>query len=66
MNSVLITPKSQTELKFISDLLKKMQIESKILTDKQKEDMGMAFLMNQADRNKKVSRATIMKELKLS
>ena len=64
MNSVLITPKSQTELKFISDLLKKMQIDSKILTDKQKENMGIAFLMNQADRNKKVSRYTIMKKLK--
>ncbi len=64
MNSIIITPKNQTELNFIHQLLKRMKINGKILSVEEKEDAGLALLMKKVDRTKKVSRETIMSKLK--
>jgi len=64
MNSIIVTPKNARELQLIRELLDKMNVTNKILTLEQKEDMGLVLLMNKSDRNRKVSRATIMKKLK--
>lgn len=64
MTTLLVTPKNNTELKFIEELLHKMGVATKPLSDDEKEEMGLAFLMKQANRNHKVSRETIMKKLK--
>ncbi|MGH2575744.1 MAG: hypothetical protein ACRDFC_08620 [Ignavibacteria bacterium] len=64
MNSILITSKNKKELKLLSDLLKKLKVNSKLLTDDQTEDMGLAILMREANRTKKVSRKTVMKKLR--
>ena len=64
MTTLLVTPKNETELKFISQLLHKMGVAAKPLSDDEKEEMGLAILMKQANRNHKVSRETIMKKLK--
>ena len=63
MEALLVQVKDKAELKLISDLLKKMQIEIKLLTEEQREDLGLIKLMKQADRSQKVSREKVMAKL---
>jgi hypothetical protein len=63
MESVIITPKNKKELKFVSDLLTKLGIDSKKISVEEKEDLGLALFMRDADRTKKVSESTIMRKL---
>ena len=63
MESIVITPKSKDEAKIITDLLAKLNITSKVISDKEKEDLGLLLMMKEADRNDKVSRDEIMKKL---
>jgi hypothetical protein len=64
MESIVISPKTRDEAKFITDLLEKMKISSKIITEEEKEDMGLLMMMKEVDRNEIVSRDEIMKKLK--
>ena len=64
MTTLLVTPKNNKELEFIEKLLKELRIANRAITDEEKEDMGLSMLMKQANRNKKVSRESIMKKLK--
>lgn len=63
MKTILITPKNKAEYTFLTALLKKMNIPNTVLTNEQKEEMGMVMLMKKADKTKTVSRNTIMKKL---
>ena len=63
MEALIVQAKDRAELKFISDLLKKMQIESKLLTEEQQENLGLIKLMKEADRTQKVSREKVMDKL---
>ena len=63
MKSIVITPKNQSELKFISELLKKLGISTRVLTEEMKEDIGLAILMNETNTDKLVSEEEIMKKL---
>lgn len=63
MEALLVSVKDKAELKLISDLLKKMQIETKLLTEEQREDFGLIKLMKQADRTQKISREKVMAKL---
>ncbi len=63
MEALIVQAKNRAELKFISDLLKKMQIESKLLTEEQQENLGLIKLMKQVDRTQKVSRDKVMEKL---
>lgn len=63
MDTLLVITKDKTELKFVSELLKRMQIEIKTLSPEEKEDLGLIKLMKEADRNEKVSREKIMTKL---
>lgn len=64
MSSLIISPKNAKELQLVRELLDKMKIRNKLLTTGEKEDLGLSALMSKTDRNKKVSRDTIMKKLK--
>lgn len=64
MKAVIIQPKDKTELQFISGLMEKLGIRSSVLQIEDIEDLGLAKLMKEADRSKKVSKETIMKKLK--
>lgn len=64
MESIIITPKNKAEFKLFTDLFEKMNAKIKVLSDEQKEDMGLAMLMKEADRKVKVSKETILKKLK--
>ncbi len=52
---MVITPKSQTEFKFLYDLLKKLGIASATMTQEELEDMGLAKLMKVVDKTKKLA-----------
>ena len=63
MKSIVITPKDAHELKFVSELLKKLGINSRVLNEEEQEDVGMSILMEEVDRSSKVSKEDIMKKL---
>jgi hypothetical protein len=64
MDTIVIKTKTVSELNLIKELLKKLRITSKVLTDEEKEDLGLLKLMNEADRSEKVSRTVVMNKLK--
>ncbi len=63
MKAIVVTPKSDTEFRFITDLLKKLGVGTSTLTTEQIEDIGMLKLLRNVDRSKKASRSAIMKKL---
>ena len=63
METLLVSFTDKKELKLISDLLKKMKIEVKILSAEEREDIGLAKLMKKVDRTQKVSREQVMAKL---
>jgi len=64
MKAMVITPKNQSEFKFINDLLKKLGISSATMTDEELEDIGLSKLLKAVDKSKKVSKKSIMQKLK--
>jgi hypothetical protein len=64
MKAMVITPKNQSEFKFINDLLTKLGIASSTMTEEELEDLGMSKMLKSVDKTKKVSKETIMNKLK--
>ena len=64
MKGVVVTAKSQTEYKFLIDLLKKLGLSSAPVSEEELEDLALSKMMKSVDRKRKVSRDTIMKKLK--
>ena len=64
MESIVISPKSRSKLKFVFELLSKLKISSKVLSEEDKEDIGLSVLMKQVDRKRKVSRDMVLRNLK--
>ena len=63
MKALVVTPKNSNEFKFVTDLLKKLGVDSSTVTQEELEDIGMSKLMRQVDKTKKASRMEIMKKL---
>jgi len=63
MESIVINPKTRDEAKLITDLLEKMNISSKVITEEEKEDMGLLMMMKETDVNDLVSYEEVMKKL---
>ncbi len=63
MKTMVIKIKDEAELSLLSGMLKKMRIQSKILTEDELEDIGMGELMLKVDRSEKVSRELVMSKL---
>ena len=66
MKALVVKAKNQSEMKFVTELMKKLGIESTLMDIEEVEDQAMSILMKKTDRTKKVSRETIMKKLKAS
>ena len=66
MKALVVTPKNDNEFKFVSDLLKKLGINSSALSKDELEDIGMSKPMHSVDKTKKASRSEIMKKLSAS
>ncbi|MFN8251571.1 MAG: hypothetical protein U0V75_06775 [Ferruginibacter sp.] len=54
---------NSNELKFVTDLLRKLGVGSSTVTQEELEDIGMSKLMRQVDKTKRASRVEIMKKL---
>ena len=63
MKAVLINPKDNSELKFVTDLLKKLGIRTLSIDPDELEDLAMSRLLKKVDKTKKASKAEIMKKL---
>lgn len=63
METLIVTVKDKHEMQLVSDMLKKMRINTKKLSDEEREDIGLTKLMKQANRIEKVSRDQVMKSL---
>ena len=63
MKPVVIAPKNKKEFDFVSELLLKLNISTRSLTQDEIEDLGMSKLMREVDRTKRVSKEAIMKKL---
>lgn len=63
MKTLVITPKSEHEFKFLSDLLTKLGVGVSSLSKEELEDIGLAKMMHDIDKTKKASRSEIMKKL---
>ena len=64
MKAMVITPKSQNEFKFLTGLLKKLNITSATITEVELEDIGLSKMLKTVDKSKKVSKESIMNKLK--
>lgn len=63
MKAIVVTPKTNNEFKFITDLFKKLGIGTATLTKDEIEDIGMLKLLNEVDKSKRAPRNEIMKKL---
>ncbi len=63
MSSIVINPKDESELKFVSELLQKHGVKSKVLSDEEQEDLGLSMLMKEADRTEIVSEEEVFSKL---
>ncbi len=63
MEVAIVQSEDKANLKLLAELARKMGIQFKVLTEDQKEDMGMGLLMKEADRSQKVSEEEIMRKL---
>lgn len=64
MKGMVITAKTQTEYKFLIDLLKKLGITSSMVSEEDLEDLGLSKMLKSVNKSKKVSRESIMQKLK--
>ena len=63
MKALVITPKSDNEYKFITNLLKKLGVGASTLSKAELEDIGMTKLLVSVDKSKKANRSEIIKKL---
>lgn len=63
MTSMVITPRNKSEMKLVSDLLKKMQIQTQLVSEEIQEDLGLALMMKEVDRTEKASTGSVMAKL---
>lgn len=62
MESVIINTKSKSDLQFILDLARKKGFPFKIITDEEKEDLGLLKAMLEGKKSKFVPRSVMMKK----
>ena len=65
MSSIVINPKNEEELKFVSELLQKLGVASKVLSDEELEDLGLSVLMKDVDRSEVVLEDEILSKLQV-
>ena len=64
MKAIVISPKNQSEFKFLSGLMKKLNIASATMTEEDIEDLGLSRMLKSVDKTKKVSKKSVMNKLK--
>jgi len=64
MSSIVVSPKDQQEFQFVSDLLNKLGVEAKVLSDEDMEDIGLSIMMKDVDRSEIATEEEVMAKLK--
>ncbi len=64
MSSIVVNPKNPQELRFLSELLQKLGVDTKVLSDEDIEDLGLSVLMKDVDRTDVASEEEVMAKLK--
>lgn len=64
MKTIIIQPKDEEELQLLEKMLERMQVKVQLISDAEKEDLGLGILMDNVKTGEKVSRASIMSKLK--
>jgi hypothetical protein len=64
MSTVIINIENDKDLAFVSELLKKNNIKSKILSEEDLEDYGLLKMMLEVDLNDVVSEESVIEKLK--
>ncbi len=57
---IFVNPKNTEELQFISELLQKLEVDAKVLSDEDTEDVGLAIVMKDVDRSDVASEDEVM------
>ncbi len=60
----MVSPRDEHELNFVSQLLERLGADFKKMEEEELEDLGLAILMQEADRSEKVSEEEIFAKLK--
>ena len=63
MDSILIEPKRKEDLKLLNDLAKKLGYKSAIISDEEKEDLGLLKAIKKFHKKDYVSEEEVMKSL---
>lgn len=63
MDSLVISPTNSEDLSLLKQLIDKLHLPVRVITDEEKEDIGLGILMMEADRNDRVSREETMRKL---
>ncbi len=64
MRSIVVNARNNEELKFLQELLEKLGMDIKVLSDEDTEDLGLSILMKDVDRSDIVSEEEILSKLK--
>jgi hypothetical protein len=62
--SIIITPKDKEEEKLLQQLIKRMGISGRRLSEEEMEDAGLALAMSKVDRTKVVSKERVLRKLR--
>lgn len=62
MDVLIIKSNNNNDLKLLKELLNKMGLQFKSLSEEEIEDFGLSMLMKEADRSKSVSRESVMEK----
>lgn len=62
--SFLITPKDASEAKLLQELIKRMGLAGRVLTEEELEDAGLSAALSQVDRTKLADKTRIMRKLR--
>ena len=65
MSTIVVNPKDKNEFLFITQLLEKLGIDVKILSNEDKEDIALSLMMAEVDREDRVSEEEVLKKLKI-
>ncbi|REG82059.1 hypothetical protein [Algoriphagus antarcticus] len=63
MDSIILNPKNEKELKFIIELLGKLGVSNMVMSDEDKEDLRLSFLSAEVDRVEEAPKEEVYKKL---
>lgn len=62
--AIIITPKDKEEEKLLQQLIKRMGLSGRMLSEEEMEDAGLALAMSRVDRTKVANKERVMRKLR--